>query len=97
MSDLPDEAVRRLPRYPSVPAARIGRLAVDTAYKGRGLGGALLANAAARVLSAEIAVFALVVDAKDEQAAAFYRHHGFTDLQDERNTLLFPYMYSPDV
>ncbi|WP_133511370.1 GNAT family N-acetyltransferase [Candidatus Thiosymbion oneisti] len=90
LSDLPDETVRRLPRYPSVPAARVGRLAVDTAYQGQGLGGALLANAAARVLSAEIAVFALVVDAKDEQAIAFYRHHGFAVLQEESNTLFMP-------
>ena len=90
LSDLPDETVRRLPRYPSVPAARIGRLAVDTAFNGRGLGSALLANAAARALSAAIAVFAFVVDAKDDQAAAFYRHHGFIDLHEESKTLFIP-------
>ncbi len=84
---LPDETIRRLPRYPSVPAARIGRLAVDTTFKGRGLGGVLLANAASRALSAEVAVFALVVDAKDDQAADFYRHHGFIDLYEEGKTL----------
>ncbi|HXM69823.1 MAG TPA: GNAT family N-acetyltransferase, partial [Thermoanaerobaculia bacterium] len=30
-----------------------------------------------RALRSELAVFALVVDAKDEEAASFYRHHGF--------------------
>jgi hypothetical protein len=33
-----------------------------------------------RALRSEIGVFALVVDAKDDAAAAFYRHHGFHDL-----------------
>ncbi len=84
LDDLPEEVVRRLPRYPAVPAARIGRLAVDKAFKGRGLGGALLANAAQRALGTGIAVFALVVDAKDEEAVAFYRHNGFMSLQEER-------------
>jgi len=78
VSDLPGEMVRRLPRYPSVPAARIGRLAVDQRYQGRRLGGALLLNAAMRAVRSEVAVFALVVDAKDEKASAFYRCHEFT-------------------
>ena len=77
LTDLPETLTKRLPRYPSVPVARIGRLAVDLAFHGRKLGGALLADAALRALRSELAVFALVVDAKDETAAAFYRHHGF--------------------
>ena len=78
VSELPADMTRRLPRYPSVPVARIGRLAIDRRFQGRRLGGALLLNAAMRALRSEIAVFALVVDAKDDEAAAFYRHHGFT-------------------
>jgi ribosomal protein S18 acetylase RimI-like enzyme len=77
LTDLPDEMSRRLPRYPSVPVARLGRLAVDKAFHGRKLGGALLADAAIRALRSEVAVLALVVDAKDDAAEAFYRHHGF--------------------
>jgi hypothetical protein len=42
LSDLPDALTKRLPRYPSVPVARLGRLAVDAAYRGRKLGAALL-------------------------------------------------------
>ncbi|MCA0239213.1 MAG: GNAT family N-acetyltransferase [Proteobacteria bacterium] len=77
LHDLPPSLTKRLPRYPSVPVARVGRLAIDMAFQGRKLGGALLADAAVRSARSEAAVFALIVDAKDEGAAAFYRHHGF--------------------
>ena len=77
LTDLPGALTKRLPRYPSVPVARVGRLAVDRAFHGQKLGGALLADAAVRALRSEVAVFALVVDAKDDAAEAFYRHHGF--------------------
>lgn len=77
LTDLPEAMSKRLPRYPSVPVARVGRLAVDQAFHGQKLGGALLADAAVRAARSEVAVFALVVDAKDDTAVAFYRHHGF--------------------
>ena len=77
LTDLPESLTKRLPRYPSVPVARVGRLAVDRAFQGQKLGGALLADAAVRASRSEVAVFALVVDAKDDAAEAFYRHHGF--------------------
>ncbi|MBK7995901.1 MAG: GNAT family N-acetyltransferase [Blastocatellia bacterium] len=77
LTDIPKELVKRLPRYPSVPVARLGRLAVDQNYRGQKLGSVLLWDAISRTLHSEIAVFALVVDAKDEQAEAFYRYHGF--------------------
>ncbi|MEO7717322.1 MAG: GNAT family N-acetyltransferase [Capsulimonas sp.] len=77
LTDLPEQLAKRLPRYPSVPVARLGRLAVDEAFRGQGLGGALLWDAAMRAARAELMAFALVVDAKDNQAEAFYLHHGF--------------------
>jgi GNAT superfamily N-acetyltransferase len=77
LTDLPEALIKRLPRYPSVPVARVGRLAVDQAFHGQKLGGALLADAAIRAARSEVAVFALVVDAKDDAAEAFYLHHGF--------------------
>ncbi|MEA3274567.1 MAG: hypothetical protein U9Q81_04580 [Pseudomonadota bacterium] len=40
-----------------------------------------------RALRSDIATFAMVVDAKDERAAAFYRHHGFLDLSTENRTM----------
>jgi GNAT superfamily N-acetyltransferase len=77
MLDLPSETAKRLPRYPVVPAALIGRLAIDRQHRGRGLGAALLFDAIARAARADTAIFAVLVDAKDDAAAAFYRHHGF--------------------
>lgn len=50
----------------------------------------MLANALMRSARSEIAAFALVVDAKDEAAAAFYRHHGFTALPDSPLKLFSP-------
>jgi GNAT superfamily N-acetyltransferase len=59
-------------------------------FKGQGLGGALLADALDRAARSEIAAYALLVDAKDESAAAFYRHHGFIPLPDTPLTLFLP-------
>ena len=77
LTDLPESLSKRLPRYPSVPVGRVGRLAIDQSFQGRKLGAALLADAALRALRSEVAVFALFVDAKNDAAVAFYRHHGF--------------------
>ena len=83
LSDLPATLAKRLPRYPSVPVARVGRLAVDQVFHGQGLGGALIADAAIRAIRSEVVVFAMVVDAKDDAAVAFaYRHHGFESFGD---------------
>jgi ribosomal protein S18 acetylase RimI-like enzyme len=68
----------------------MGRLAVDQEFEGQGLGGALLADALDRAARSEIAAFALMVDAKDDAAAAFYRHHGFIALPDSSLTLFLP-------
>jgi ribosomal protein S18 acetylase RimI-like enzyme len=86
--DLPARTGKKLPRYPTVPAIRMGRLAVDQEFKGQGLGGALLADALDRAVRSEIAAFALIVDAKDEAATAFYRHHGFIGLPDSLSMFL---------
>jgi ribosomal protein S18 acetylase RimI-like enzyme len=88
--DLPPESAKKLPRYPLVPAVRMGRLAVDQAFAGQGLGAALLADALVRSARSEIAAFALVVDAKDEKAKSFYEHHGFIGLPDSPLTLFLP-------
>ena len=77
LSGLDDDTRRKLPKYPTVPAVRLGRLAIDTRFQGRKLGAAMLGNAAARAIRSEIATAMMVVDAKDEIAAAFYLHNGF--------------------
>jgi ribosomal protein S18 acetylase RimI-like enzyme len=88
--DLPPDETRRLPRYPTVPAIRIGRLAADKGFQGRGLGAALLADAAVRALKADAAAFTLLVDAKNDQAVAFYQHFGFRTLASQPRTLFLP-------
>lgn len=90
LADLPASVGKKLPRYPTVPAVRMGRLAVDREFKGRGLGAALLADALNRAARSDIAAYALMVDAKDDSAAAFYRHHGFIALPDSPSTLFLP-------
>jgi GNAT superfamily N-acetyltransferase len=87
---LPPEIVKRLPRYPTLPAVRIGRLAVDRKFRGRGLGAAMLADAVSRTLQAPPAVYALLVDAKHDDAAAFYRRYGFRPLASQPRTLFLP-------
>lgn len=62
----------------------------DRAFKGQGLGGALLADALERAIRSEIAASSLVVDAKEEAAADFYWHHGFIALPDLPLTLFLP-------
>lgn len=89
-SDLPLEEAKRLPRYPTMPAVRIGRLAVDSRYQGLGLGKALLADAAIKAMTAAPASFALLVDAKNDQAVDFYKHHGFLMLGDLPKVLFLP-------
>ena len=88
---LPESLKSKLPKYP-IPIACIGRLAVDKDHKGQGIGGFLLHDAFTNVLSIEdkMGVFAVVVDAKNDQAKAFYGNYGFTELQDSKLTLFLP-------
>lgn len=90
LQDLPPAILKKLPRYPSVPAVRMGRLAVSREFKGQGLGAALLADALMRAIHSEIAAYAMLVDAKDKIAADFYLHHGFVALQQAPMTLFLP-------
>lgn len=90
INDAPSDLTKRLPRYPTLPVVRLGRLAVDEQFRGRKLGSALLANAASRAASSDVAMFAMIVDAKDDDAVAFYRHHGFVAYGSSPMTLIAP-------
>jgi len=87
LGELSREQAKRLPRYAAFPACLIGRLAVDRQFRGQGLGAALIVDAAVR---AEPAIFALIVDAKDESAAHFYEHLGFHRFISRPQTLFLP-------
>lgn len=88
--DLPDKLAKRLPRYPTVPATLLGRLAVDKRYRGRRLGEVLLFDAFRRALESEIASYAFIVDAKDEAAARFYGRYRFLPLVQGGRRLFLP-------
>ena len=79
IQDLPEEIGRELPRYDALPAALIGRIARDKRARGRGVGELPLADPVRRIIGTgrSLAVFAIVVDAKNDGAAAFYRGFGF--------------------
>jgi len=89
---LPAELAKKLPRHPQLPVTLLGRLAVDRSQKGKGLGELLLMDALHRSLgaAAEIAAMAMIVDAKDAEAKAFYEHFGFIPLQYQPARLFLP-------
>jgi predicted GNAT family N-acyltransferase len=92
LGELPEEISKKMPRYPMVSATLLGRLAVSERFRGQRLGERLLMDALHRALqsSKQIASAAVVVDAKDNQAAAFYRKYGFIDLPKIEKRLFLP-------
>ncbi len=92
LDKLPQAQVRKLPKYPVVPATLLGRLATDQNYRGLGLGEHLLMDALQRCYntSSQIASYAVVVDAKDDTAVAFYKKYDFQQFQDHPNRLFLP-------
>lgn len=88
---IPDAFRRRLPRYP-VPVVLLGRLAIGESHQGKGLGSILLADALRRIGKASqvMAVYAVVVDALNDQAADFYRQFGFIPLPSQPLKLFLP-------
>jgi len=89
--ELPPALAKRLPHYP-VPAAILGRLAIDRAYQGQGLGEILLLDAIRRVIraSATLMVYAIIVDAKNDRVAAFYERYGFRAFASTGRRLFLP-------
>jgi ribosomal protein S18 acetylase RimI-like enzyme len=77
LTDLAAEWTKKLPRYPSVPAALIGWLGRDLSFRGQAVGSMLLYDAIARLAASPAGVHAICADAIDADAAAFYGAHGF--------------------
>ena len=78
---------RDMPRH--IPAVVLGRLAIDRAWQGKGLGRALLADVVewALLASEQVSARLVIVHAISPAAEAFYLHHGFTRLPFETPTL----------
>jgi GNAT superfamily N-acetyltransferase len=102
-ASLPEEERRGLPSYDLLPAVLLGRLALDHAFQGEVLdratdgspvtvGSLLLFEAltSCRALAARLGLLVVVVDAKDDRAARFYRRHGFLPIPERPQRLFLP-------
>lgn len=90
LKDVPEDLAKKLPRYPTVPAVLIGWMGRDEAFRGTGLGEALLFDAIRTVATAPIGSHAIFADAIDEKAAAFYTAFGFSPLIEQPLRLFLP-------
>ena len=88
LSSLPKQFTKGLPRYPTVPSVLIGRLAVATNSQGKNMAKAMIAHAVEVIVKSPIGVFAIVVDAKDDAARAFYQRQGFASIDGHENRLI---------
>ena len=87
LSDLSAQFIKKLPKYPLVPAILLGRLAVDISYQKQGWGDLLLMDAFSRSFHNEIAAACIVVEAKNTKAISFYKSYGFLQFPDSPNYL----------
>jgi GNAT superfamily N-acetyltransferase len=90
-AQIPENISKKLPRYEDIPVILLGRLAVDSTFKGQGLGEMLLLDALKRSLdlaSDAIGAVAVVVDPLDKDAQSFYENYGFIALPDSRRMFL---------
>ena len=86
LQPLPEDLIKKLPRYPELGATLIGRLARDRAWRGQSVGSLLLVDTLRRSarLSGEAGAVLVVTDPKDGKARAFYAAHGFQSLDESR-------------
>lgn len=91
LDELPANLVKKLPRYPKIPATLLGRLAVDKTCKGKGYGEFLLMDALYRSwsVSSQIGSYAVLVDVLqvEPDPMAFYLRYGFQSLPDQPRRL----------
>jgi GNAT superfamily N-acetyltransferase len=90
LAELPEPLAKRLPRFPRVPAILMGRLAIDARHQRQGHGEFMLLDALSRALRNEIASYAFVVDANDDNAVRFYQCFGFRSLTAGTRRLFMP-------
>ena len=70
----------------------MGRLAVDSNYRGQHLGELMLVDALKKSLAAteQVASLAVIAEAIDEKAVDFYRKYGFRSFINNPMKLYFP-------
>ena len=86
LDKIPEQIAKKLTRMPDVPATLIGRLARNILFSGQRIGETLLTDALKRSLanSTRVASWAVLVDAKDANAVAFYTKYGFIEISPHR-------------
>lgn len=92
LEDLPVATAKKLPRYPLVPVTLLARFAISQRHQGQRLGEYLLMDALQRCLeqSRRVASAAVIVDAKDQAAKAFYERYGFIAFPSQPLRLFLP-------
>ena len=92
LDELPQEIAKRLTRMREVPATLLGRLARSIEFRGQGMGEILLVNALKRAFqsSEHVASWAVIVDAKDQEAIEFYQPYGFIQFPNKPNRMFLP-------
>ena len=90
LTEIPGDLARKLPRYPTVPAALIGWLGRDLGFRGQEIGAMLLRDAVVRVAASNIGVYALCADAIDDAAVSFYQRFLFTPFEGRPKSLFLP-------
>ncbi|MEI6035652.1 MAG: GNAT family N-acetyltransferase [Verrucomicrobiae bacterium] len=87
---LPKALAKKLPKQ--IPAMRLGRLAVSKSRQKQGIGQMLISSVLVMVERAEKIAggVGLFVDAKDDEAAAYYAQFGFRPLEGAHLTLFLP-------
>ena len=90
LPDLLSGGIRKISRYPALPAARLTRLAVDKRQRGQGLARAMLQDAMARLVESRLKPVALIAEAPVEAARHFYAHAGFQAFPERAHQLFRP-------
>lgn len=85
--EVPTDLSRQQPD--AIPVVLLGRLAIDEAFAGRGLGASLLQHATVRAIEAAeaIGIRAILVHAMTEKVVPFYERFGFTRFPGQDPTL----------
>lgn len=91
LQDADESVYARLPRHP-MPVLHIARLGTDMSCQGKGIASLLLTHAAdlAIAASATVGVYALELNASDQQAYDYYLRRGFLPLRGDGRRLYAP-------
>ena len=92
LDEIPEDIAKKLTRMQEIPATLLGRLARSVEFRGQGIGEILLVDALKKAFqnSTHVASWAVIVDAKDEEAAEFYKRYGFISFPSRANRLFLP-------